>query len=155
ISSSTRVEPASTNACIGSTGLRPMLGYMQGELPAFGSTFVTRVERTLPSTFAIAMVGLSNTLASGVVPLPYLLGYGGLDSQSNPSPCYVRVDPVLMIAVLTDASGSAEYSLNFGYLPEALGMRIYQQALCFDPSLNPLGFSVSNDSSYVLGDRPF
>ena len=155
VSCTTRVEPASTNACIGSNGQRPMLGYMQGETPAFGSTFVTRVERTMPSSFAIGIVGLSNTMASGSLPLPYLLGHGGLDSQSNPSPCYVRVDPVLMIAVLTDASGSGEYSMNFGYTPEAIGLRIYQQALCFDPSLNAIGLSASNDSSFLLGDRPF
>ncbi|HEX6810068.1 MAG TPA: hypothetical protein VF384_00470 [Planctomycetota bacterium] len=155
VSSSTRVEPASTNACIGSNGLRPMLGYMQGETPSFGSTFFTRVERTLPSSFAIAVLGLSNTVGAGSVPLPLLLGYGGLDSQSNPSSCFLRVDPVLTMAVLTDAGGSGEYSVSFAYSPSALGVKIWQQAICFDPSLNALGLSVSNDASYVLGDRPF
>jgi hypothetical protein len=154
VGSTTRVEPASTNACIGSNGVRPMLGYAQGEAPVFGSTFITRVERTLPSSFAIGVVGLSRTM-SGSIPLPALIGYGGLDSQGNPSPCYVRVDPVVTIAVFTDASGAGEYSMNFPWSPAILGTKVYQQALCFDPSLNALGLSVSNDASYVLGDRPF
>lgn len=155
VSSTTRVEPASTNACIGSNGQRPLIGYMQGETPAFGSTFITRVERTYPSSFAVGIIGVSNTMASGSIPLPFLLGYGGLDSQMNPTPCFVRVDPVIMIAVLTDASGSGEYSYNFGYAPSGIGLKVYQQALCYDPALNALGLSVSNDASYVLGDRPF
>jgi hypothetical protein len=101
------------------------------------------------------MLGLSRTVASGSIPLPVLIGYGGLDSQSNPSPCYVRVDPVITFAVLTDASGSGEYGVNFAWSPAILGTKLYQQAVCFDPLLNALGLSVSNDSSYVLGDRPF
>ncbi len=155
VSSTTRVEPASTNACIGSTGLRPLIGYMQGETPAFGSTFITRVERTIPSSFAVGIVGVSNTLGFGSIPLPYLLGFGGLDPQNQPTPCYVRADPLIMIAVLTDAAGSGEYSYNFTYAPSGIGLKVFQQALCFDPTLNALGLSVSNDASYVLGDRPF
>lgn len=155
VSSSTRVEPASTNACIGSNGQRPLIGTMSGETPAFGSTFITRVERTFPSSFAVGIVGVSNTLAFGSIPLPYLLGFGLPDSLSQPTPCYVRVDPVIMIAVLTDAAGSGEYSYNFGYSPSGIGLKVFQQALCFDPALNALGLSVSNDASYVLGDRPF
>ena len=45
--------------------------------------------------------------------------------------------------------------MSFGYSTEAIGLRIYQQALCFDRSLDAIGLSVSNDSSYLLGDRPF
>lgn len=155
VSATTRTEPASTNACIGSTGLRPLMGFMQGETPAFGSTFVTRIERTIPTSFAIAMVGLSNTFAFGTVPLPFLIGYGGLDSSSNPTPCLARVDPLLMNLVLTDAAGSAEYTARFAYNPAFIGVKVFQQALCFDPVLNAFGFSVSNDTNYVLGDRPF
>lgn len=155
ISNSTRVEPASTNACIGSNGLRPLIGYMSGEVPAFGSTFITRVERALGSSFAVGMIGLSNTLALGSIPLPFLISFGGLDPMGNPTPCYVRVDPLIMLAVLTDGAGNTEYGYIFNYTPSALGLKVYQQALCFDPTLNSLGLSVSNDASYVLGDRPF
>jgi hypothetical protein len=155
VTASVRVEPASTNACIGSNGLRPLCGYMSGETPAFGSTFITRLERAYPSSFAVGMVGLSNTTAFGSIPLPYFLDFGGLDSQSQPTSCYVRVDPVVMIALLTDASGNGEYGFTFNYVPSALGFKVYQQMLCFDPPLNSMSLSCSNDSSYVLGDRPF
>ncbi len=155
VSTTTRVEPASTNACIGSNGLRPLLGYMSGETPAFGSTFITRVERAFASSFVVGMIGTSNTLGYGSIPLPFLISYGGLDPQNQPTPCYVRVDPLIMIAVLTDASGNGEYGYQFAWTPSALGLKIYQQALCFDPVVNSLGLTVSNDASYVLGDRPF
>ncbi|MFY9341138.1 MAG: hypothetical protein WAT39_01525 [Planctomycetota bacterium] len=155
VSNSTRVEPASTNACIGSNGLRPLIGYMSGETPAFGSTFITRVERTLASSFAVGMIGTSNTVAFGSIPLPFFIAWGGLDSQSQPTPCYVRVDPLVTIFIPTDAAGSGEYSYMFNYVASALGLKVYQQALCWDPTLNGLGLSVSNDASYVLGDRPF
>jgi hypothetical protein len=155
LSPTTRVEPASTNACIGSNGQRPLLGFMSGELPAFGSTFVTRVERTYPSSFVAGMFGIDNTVAMGSIPLPFLLGYGGLDSQSNPTPCYVRVDPAVMVVALTDANGNGEFAFTFQASPAALGFKVYTQALCFDPPINSLGLTVSNDASFVLGDRSF
>jgi hypothetical protein len=155
LSPTTRVEPASTNACIGSTGQRPLLGYMQGEVPAFGSTFVTRVERALPLSFVAGMFGVDNTIAMGSIPLPALIGYGGLDPQSNPTPCMVRVDPAVMLLSLTDAAGAAEFSFVFNANPAFVGFKVYSQALCFDPTINALGFTVSNDGSFVLGDRAF
>ena len=155
IAPTTRVEPASTNACIGSNGQRPLLGWLSGELPAFGSTFVTRVERTYASTFIVGLFGTSNTLAYGSIPLPFLMSYGGLDSQSQPTPCYVRVDPVVMLANLTDAAGNAEFVYSFAWSPAVLGFKIFTQAICYDPVVNSLGLTVSNDGSFVVGDRAF
>ncbi len=155
VSASTKVEPASTNACIGSNGLRPLLGYMSGETPAFGSTFVTRIERALPNDYVAAIIGLDNTLAFGSLPLPAFIDWGGLDSMGNPTPCYGRVDPLVVVIVPTDAVGAGEYSLVFPYNTAHFGIRLYQQAICHDPTLNSVGYSVSNDAWYVLGDRPF
>ncbi|MBL9075862.1 MAG: hypothetical protein JNL08_00075 [Planctomycetes bacterium] len=155
VSSSTRQEPASTNGCIGSNSLRPLLGNLNGETPAFGSTFLTRIERTIPNSFAAAFLGFSNTLALGAIPLPITLDFGLPDSLGNPTPCAARVDPVVWVLVLTDAAGNGEYSFQFPYVTGDIGLKIFQQALCFDPTLNGFGFSVTNDASYVLGDRPF
>lgn len=155
VSCSTRTEPASTNGCIGSNTLRPLLGALSGETPSFGSTFITRIERTIPNGFAAAFLGFSNTLAFGSVPLPYTLDFGLNDSLGNPTPCAGRVDPLVWVIVLTDGAGNAEYSFNFPYVATDIGLKIYQQALCYDPALNGFGFSVTNDASYVLGDRPF
>lgn len=155
VSATTRIEPASTNACIGSNGLRPLLGYLSGETPAFGSTFLTRVERALPSAPVGVFLGFSNTFAFGSVPLPAFLDFGGLDSLGNPSTCDVRVDPIGFVGVATDGSGYGEYSLSFPFVPGDIGLKIFQQAMCLDPTLNGWGVSLSNDANYVLGDRPF
>ncbi|HEX5050967.1 MAG TPA: prealbumin-like fold domain-containing protein [Planctomycetota bacterium] len=156
VQSSTRVEPASTNACIGSGGNRPLIGYLPGETPIFNSTFVTRIERTIPTSFAAVALGLSNTTAlGGSLPLPALLDVGGLDPMGNPTPCMLRVDPVVLLLVLTDASGTGEFAWKFPFSAPNIGTKIYEQALCFDPTLNSLGLSVSNDASFVVGDLPF
>lgn len=156
IASTTRVEPASTNACVGSTGLRPLIGYLPGETAVFNSTFVTRIERTIPSTFAAIMLGLSNTTAlGGTVPLPVFLDTGGLDAQGLPTQCLIRVDPALLLLVLTDANGTGEFAYNFPYVAAAIGTKVFEQALCFDPTLNGTGLSVTNDASFVVGDLPF
>ncbi|MCU0865384.1 MAG: hypothetical protein MUC36_16495 [Planctomycetes bacterium] len=156
VASTTRVEPASTNACVGSTGLRPLIGYLPGETAVFNSTFVTRIERTIPSSFAAIMLGLSNTTAlGGTVTLPVPLDIGGLDAQGLPTTCSIRVDPQLLLIVLTDANGTGEFAYNFPYVAAAIGTRVFEQALCFDPTLNASGLSVTNDASFVVGDLPF
>lgn len=148
ISSTTRMEPASTNACIGTNTLRPLFGNLSGETPAFGSTFVTRLERALPSTLAIYVLGFS------AIP-PLSLGTGLPDSGGVPTDCALRVYPDVLFVGFTDPGGNAELVLTFPYVPTDIGLKIYQQALCYDPTLNGFGFSISNDASYVLGDRPF
>ncbi len=148
VSATTRMEPASTNACFGSNGQRPLFGNLSGETAAFGSTFVTRLERALPSSFAIYVLSVN------AIP-PFSLGLGGPDSLGVPTDCALRVAPDVLFAGLTDASGNGELTLVFPYVVGDIGLKIYQQAVCFDPTLNAFGFSVSNDASYVLGDRPF
>jgi hypothetical protein len=148
--STTSVQPA-TNACIGSNGQRPQLGYLRGETAVFNSTFVTRIENTIPSSFAAFMFGLSDTTAlGGSVPLPVLLDIGGQGTQ-----CLVRVDPQVLQIVLTDASGTGELAASFPFVAAAIGTRVFEQALCFDPTLNSTGLSVTNDASFVVGDRSF
>ncbi|MBL9078449.1 MAG: hypothetical protein JNL08_13145 [Planctomycetes bacterium] len=145
---STTSEGPSSNACVGSNGLRPRLGHVRGETPVFDSTFVTRIESAIPSSFAAVMLGLSNAAAvGGTVPLPVLLDNGAQGTQ-----CLVRVDPVVLVAVLTDASGNGEFANRFPFVATLLGTQVFEQALCFDPTLNGIGFSVSNDGSFVLGE---
>ena len=154
--STTSVQPAATNACVGSSGQRPQLGYLSGETPVFNSTFVTRIERTIPSSFAAVMFGLSDTTAlGGTVPLPLFLGTGGPDAQGLPTQCLIRVDPQVLQLVLTDASGNGELAVTFPFVAAAIGTRVFEQALCFDPTLNGTGLSVTNDASFVVGDRSF
>jgi hypothetical protein len=117
----------------------------------FNSTFVTRIEGTIPASFAAIMLGLSDTTAvGGTVPLPVFLDTGGMGSQ-----CLIRVDPQVFVLVPTDASGNGETAYTFPFVAAAIGTRAFEQALCFDPTLNGSGLSVTNDASFVVGDRSF
>lgn len=147
--STTSAQPSS-NACVGSNGLRPRLGHLPGETCVLDSTFVTRIENALPFAFAGIMLGLSNTTGfGGTVSLPALLDSGAQGSQ-----CLIRVDPEVLVlrVVLTDASGSGEFSYRFPFDPAFLGIRVFEQALCFDPALNSTGVALSNDGSFVVGE---
>jgi hypothetical protein len=150
-SGSTASAQSAANACVGSNGQRPRIGHMPGETPVFNSTFVTRIEGTIPASFAAIMLGLSDTTAvGGTVPLPVFLDTGGMGSQ-----CLIRVDPQVFVLVPTDASGNGETAYTFPFVAAAIGTRAFEQALCFDPTLNGSGLSVTNDASFVVGDRSF
>ena len=144
-------QPASTNACLGSNGNRPILQSASGEKPALGSNYVMRVERALANTIVVPMVGFSNTLAYGSLPLPF-----DLTALGAPG-CFVRVDPAVTFGLFTDGAGNAFLDLAFPATPSARGTTFFLQALCFDPFLagNTLQLTVSNDSKVVVGDRTF
>ncbi len=145
---STMSAQPTTNACIGSNALRPRIGHLPGETAVFNSTFVTRIENTIASSFAAIALGLSNTTAAGgTVPLPVFLDNGAQGTQ-----CLIRIDPVVLVPVLTDASGNGEFANRFPFVAALLGTRVFEQALCFDPTLNGIGLSVSNDGSFVVGE---
>jgi hypothetical protein len=144
-------QPASTNACPGSNTLRPILQSASGEKPALGSNYVLRVERALANTIVVPMIGFSNTVASGAIPLPF-----DLTALGAPG-CFLRVDPAITLGLLSDAAGLAFFDLSLPPLLSARGTTIFLQALCFDPFLagNTLQLTVSNDSKAVIGDRTF
>jgi hypothetical protein len=151
VPSSFTQQPASTNACPGSNGNRPIMASASGERPALGSNFVLRVERALANTIVVPVFGFSNTLANGAVPLPF-----DLTALGAPG-CFIRVDPAISFGLVTDAAGLAFLDLAFPADPAVRGTTFYGQALCFDPSLagNTLQLTVSNDSRIVVGDRTF
>jgi hypothetical protein len=149
VASASNVQPASTNACPGSNTLRPLLGFASAEAPFLGSTFVSRIDRVLPNTIVVPMLGLSNTVALGGVPLPFDLGPLGAPG------CFVRVDPLVTIGVLADGNGTGFF--DFPLVPNlsARGFTVFAQCLCLDPPLNPAWLSVSNDMRLICGDRSF
>ena len=150
VASSFTTQPPSTNACIGSNGLRPNFARPSGEQPFLGSTFVSRVSNVLPNTLVAPIFGLSNVTASGgVVPLPADLAPLGAPG------CFLRVDPIVIDAVLADANGVASFALPIPPSIASRGFSIFAQCLCLDLPLNPLGLSVSNDVRMILGDRAF
>jgi hypothetical protein len=151
VPSSVTVQPPSVNACPGSNGLRPNLGNASGEKPFLGSTYVLRLSNAVANTIVVGMVGLSDTVAGGSLPLPFDLGPLGAPG------CFVRVDPLITPGFLADANGVAV--IDFPLVPNlaARGLAVFVQCLCFDPFLagNTLQLTVSNDLRLIAGDRSF
>jgi hypothetical protein len=144
------IQPAATNACPGSTGLRPNFGSANGERPFLGSTYVMRLAQALPNTIVVAMAGLSGT-AAGSVPLPFDLGALGAPG------CFLRIDPLVTRGQLTDAAGATLVDLPLAAVPALRGTELFTQCLCLDPFVpgNTLQLTVSNDVRLIVGDRSF
>lgn len=145
-------QPPSVNACPGSNGLRPNLGNASGERPFLGTTYVMRITNAVANTIIVPMLGFSDRFAAGgTLPLPFDLTPLGAPG------CFVRVDPLVTLGFLADATGTA--FIDFPLLPTVSlrGTAVYVQCLCFDPFLagNTLQVTVSNDQRMIAGDRSF
>ena len=142
--------PPSTNACPGSNGLRPALTAASTEAPQLGSTFVVRLQNTLPNAAAFACIGYSRTDAfGGSVPLPVdLTNYGAPG-------CFLRVDPRVKLLVVTDASGVAYIDFALPPIIALRGLPVFMQSIQLDQPNNALGLSVTNDVRILLGDRGY
>ncbi|HEX6811690.1 MAG TPA: PPC domain-containing protein [Planctomycetota bacterium] len=150
VASAFSTTPPSTNACIGSNALRPALTAASTESPQLGSTFVVRLQNTLPNTIAVPLIGFSRTLAySGQLPLPFDLAPVGAPG------CFLRVDPVIMQLASTDAGGVGYIDFVLPPAPAVRGFTFFMQSMQLDAPLNPLGISMSNDVRVQVGDRGF
>jgi hypothetical protein len=150
VASAFSTTPPSTNACPGSNALRPALTAASTESPQLGSTFVMRLQNALPNSIAAPFIGFSRSLAyGGTLPLPFDLTPFGAPS------CFLRVDPMIMNVVLTDAAGISYIDTVFPPTPAARGFTFFMQSLQLDPTNNALGISMSNDVRIVVGDRGF
>jgi hypothetical protein len=142
-------QPPSTNACPGSNALRPQLTRANGEVAQIGTHFTMRVNNALPSAGVISLLGFSNTVASGGIPLP-------LDLTTLGAPgCFLRVDPAQSNFGVADANGLWFWDLP---IPNDLflsGLPFWVQVACFDPTLNAFGASVSNEAKCTLGERGY
>jgi hypothetical protein len=141
-------QPPSTNACPGSNSLRPALTVASGEIPAIGSTFVLRMQNTLPNALVLPYVGFSIT-QSGSTPLPF-----DLTALGAPG-CFVRVDPGQSYVGVADASGVYYQDFVLPVFVDLRGLSVYVQAMALDVPNNALGISVTNDVKLILGERPY
>ena len=99
----------------------------------------------LPFPFiAIAVLGVSNTFTSGVVPLPLDLTVIGMPG------CNLRVSLDVTLAVV-GAGGSAGFVFGIPNQPNLIGYTFYTQGIVLDPGLNPFGFSASDAARAVVG----
>lgn len=150
VASAFSTTPPSTNACPGSNTLRPALTAASTESPQLGSTFVVRLQNTLPNSIAAPFLGFSRTLAyGGSLPLPFDMTPVGAPN------CFLRVDPVLMTALLTDAAGVGYIDTVLPATPAARGFTFFMQSIQLDPPNNALGISMTNDVRIVVGERGF
>jgi len=150
VASGLSTTPPSTNACPGSNALRPALTAASTESPQLGSTFVVRLQNTLPNAIAAPFFGFSRNLAySGSLPLPFDMTPVGAPN------CFLRVDPLIMNVIVTDAAGVGYLDIVLPATPSARGFTFFMQSMQLDAPNNALGISMSNDVRIVVGDRGF
>lgn len=142
-------QPPSTNACVGSNALRPQLNRANSEVAQLGTHFSMRVNNALPFAGIVSMLGFSNTMASGGVPLPLDLGSLGAPT------CFLRVDPEQTSFGVADGSGIWFWDLSIPNDRYLGGLVFWAQVACFDAPLNSFGVSVSNEVKVTLGDRGY
>lgn len=128
--------------CAGTVGV-PQLAAAPGARPALGSTFTVDVDN-LPFAVAAIGTGLSNTLTTTGLLLPFDLGAIGMTG------CMLLVDP-LVLDLIVGAGTSASWSWNIANSQSLFGYDFFNQAFAFDPGANGFGFTASNAGAGRLG----
>jgi hypothetical protein len=116
------------------------------DTPQINNQFRVRLSQCRPSSFAILLLGLSDTWWNSA-PLPLDLGSYGAPG------CSLLMAPDDKQILLLNSAGAAnlQYSIpNNIYL---LNMHFYNQALVADAPANALGFAVTNGGVGLLGNQ--
>lgn len=116
------------------------------DTPQIGNTFRVRIAQAAPSSFALLLLGLSDTQWNGT-PLPFDLGAVGAPG----CPLLVAGHDLRLLGVAAAGTASLQYSLpNDIYL---LNLRFYNQALVLDAGANALGIAASNGGVGLVGNQ--
>jgi hypothetical protein len=137
------------NATCGIAPIPTLTRQFASEVPALGSTFARQLTSCPPASIYLHLVGFSNTLALGSVPLPFDMTVFGAPG------CTLNVDPVLTNAGITDAAGSADL---ITVLPGSVALRgyaLWEQAIVNVPSANAFGAQISNYGRILTGERTY
>jgi subtilisin family serine protease len=113
--------------------------------PVLGTSFVTRSAYAPGNIFGLFLIGGSSTVWSGGA-LPFDLGLIGAPG------CLLRTDVIAIDAVLTDNDGTASQSYVIPNNPTLVGAVLFQQLAAYDPTVNALGFTVSNAGAMTIGE---
>jgi len=114
------------------TNLAPVIGNVG--LPILNTTYNVTLADALPTTFAICVSGLSDTIYNGS-PLPVALpGAPG---------CSIFAAPALLQLFVTSAAGTASAPFSIPANPANIGVSLYHQWAVAD-NVNTLGLVVSN-----------
>jgi PKD repeat protein len=125
--------------CAGSLGIPRVLNTT---LPVVGGTLTTNLSN-LQFGVAIMVIGLSNTLSGGVLPLPLDLGVLGAPG------CNLRVSLDVTEAVI-GVGTTANWNFAIPNLPTLIGFQIFNQAASLDV-VNPFGFVMSDAYAWMIG----
>jgi len=128
--------------CLGALGV-PTLAAAPGSLPILGTTFSIDLGN-LPLGLAIMLTGLSNTLASGSIPLP-------LDMTSFGFPgCNLLVDPLVTEFVI-GAGTTATWNLSIPPAPSLVGLELFSQAASLETIPQGTTCKFSNGGKTCIG----
>lgn len=105
------------------------------DLPIVGDTFLIHLNSARPQSIAFLLFGFQQIN----LPLP---------------PCTLLCTPDIIVALPTDAAGSATLPIGLPFLPELLGFSFYNQWLVPDPSLPGVGVATSNGGCATIGSEP-
>ena len=114
--------------------------------PQINDTFRVRVAQARPAAPALLCLGTSRT-AWGSIPLPFDLGAIGAPG------CLLLTSVLDSRPVTTSAAGEASFSYGLPNDIYMLGLPFYNQWLVADPTVNALGFVLSNGGAGVIGNQ--
>jgi hypothetical protein len=132
------------SGCAGPTGL-PLLAQQAGSLPHLGSTFTTQLSNLPagPLNIPLAWLGFDNTSWNGQ-PLPLSLAGAGFPG------CQALLAPAISYT-LTNAGGTATWSLAIPFLPAMAGADFYLQGGVVVLGFNPGGVVFSGALHATVG----
>ena len=127
--------------CTGTgTNLAPQLS--NAGLPSLGSSYSVEISDALSGTFAVLASGLSDSTWSG----------GSLPALLPGAPgCTLLVDPVVLEAVATSASGTGSTSFTLPNSAGLIGTEVFHQWAVLD-AVNSLGIVMSNAGRALVGN---
>lgn len=111
--------------------------------PQIGGTLSTTVNN-LQFGIAVMVLGLSNTLSGGVIPLPLDLGILGAPG----CPLRVSLDVTDTVA---GVGTSANWNFSVPNDPALNGFKLYSQAASLD-TINAFGFAMSSAYGWIIGN---
>jgi hypothetical protein len=113
--------------------------------PQIGDSFRVRFSQARPSSTALILFGVSNSVWVGGLPMD--LGFLGAPSCT----LLTSIDDVQTMAI--DAAGAANHVYQIPNSIYLLGRRFYNQGMIVDPPANGLGFAFSNGGVAVIGNQ--
>lgn len=116
------------------------------DTPQINNQFRVRLSQCRPSSFAILLLGLSDTFYNNT-PLPLDLGAYGAPG------CTLLTSPDDQRILLVDSAGAANLQYNIPNNFYLLNLQFYNQALVADGPANALGFAVTNGGVGLLGNQ--